>query len=203
MLNDLKTLKMLFKQNYLAQIADGTVNTAFRKWKKPTVKTNGTLITPIGQLKIIEVLLIDYASITDHEINAAGYQSRQELDKELSAKSEGELYKITFELLGDDPRIALRETSEISEEEFIKIKNKLKRLDSAGVIKDWTLKVLNSIKDHPGKRAIELAKDLGYDKMWLKPSIRKLKSMGLTISLPVGYKLSPRGKEVLHRLGSR
>lgn len=193
---------MLFKQKYLAQIVDCTVNTAFRKWKKPTVKTDGTLITPVGQLKIIEVQQIDYSSITDHEIKAAGYESRQELDKELSAKSEGELYKITFKLIGDDPRIALRETSEISEEEFIKIKDKLKRLDTSGVIKDWTLKVLSSINDNAGKRAVDLAKDLGYDKMWLKPSIRKLKSMGLTISLPVGYKLSPRGEEVLKRLGS-
>ncbi len=193
---------MLFKQKYLTLIADGTVNIAFRKWKKPTVKTNGTLITPIGQLKILEVQQIDYSLITENEANAAGYQSQQELDKELSAKTEGDLYKITFELLGDDPRIALRETNEISEEEFSKIKNKLERMDSSGPIKGWTLKVLNSIKDHPEKRAGDLAEDLGYDKMWLKPSIRKLKGMGLTISLPVGYKLSPRGKEVLNRLGS-
>lgn len=193
---------MLFKQKYLTLIADGTVNIAFRKWKKPTVKTNGTLITPIGQLKILEVQQIDYSLITENEANAAGYQSREELDKELSTKSEGDLYKITFVLLGDDPRIALRETNEISEEEFAKIKNKLERMDSSGPIKGWTLKVLNSIKDHPEKRAGDLAEDLGYDKMWLKPSIRKLKGMGLTISLPVGYKLSPRGKEVLNRLGS-
>ncbi len=193
---------MLFKQKYLTLIANGTVNIAFRKWKKPTVKTNGTLITPIGQLKILEVQQIDYSLITENEANAAGYQSRQELDKELSAKTEGDFYKITFELLGNDPRIALRETNEISEEEFAKIKNKLKRMDSSGPIKDWTLKVLNSIKDHPEKRAGDLAEGLGYDKMWLKPSIRKLKGMGLTISLPVGYKLSPRGKEVLNRLES-
>jgi len=193
---------MLFKQKYLALIAKGDVNTAFRKWKKPTIKTDGTLIIPIGQLKMISVSPIDYEQISDQDIKAAGYNSRNELDRELSTKKEGGLYKITFKLLGEDPRIALREIDEISEEEFTKIENKLARLDSGGAVKNWTLKVLRSIRDHPERRAADLAIDLDYDKLWLKPSIRKLKGMGLTISLPVGYKLSPRGEEVLKRLGS-
>ena len=193
---------MLFKQKYLSQIAKGDVNLAFRKWKKPTVKTGGTLLTPVGQLKIITVSPIEYEQISDQDIKAAGFYNREELDKALASKSEGELFRISFELLGDDPRVALRESSAISEEELEKIINKLARLDAGGAVKNWTFNVLRSIKENPEKRAADLARYLGYEKLWLKPNIRKLKGMGLTISLPVGYKLSPRGETVLKRLGS-
>lgn len=193
---------MLFKQKYLSLIAKGDVTLAFRKWKKPTVKTGGTLLTPVGQLKIISVSPIEYEQISDQDIKEAGFDRREELDKELSSKSEGELFRISFELLGADPRIALRESSEISEEELEKIRKKLARLDADGAVKNWTFNVLSSIKAYPEKRAADLARDLGYEKLWLKPNIRKLKGMGLTISLPVGYKLSPRGETVLKRLGS-
>ena len=36
--------------------------------------------------------------------------------------------------------------------------------------------------------------------MPFKLNVRKLKALGLTESLEVGYRLSPRGKSLLHRL---
>ena len=41
------------------------------------------------------------------------------------------------------------------------------------------------------------------DKAGFKVSVRKLKGLGLTESLKVGYRLSPRGETVLGRLGDR
>ncbi len=38
------------------------------------------------------------------------------------------------------------------------------------------------------------------DKAGFKPKVRKLKALGLTESLKVGYRLSPRGEAVLGRI---
>jgi biotin operon repressor len=45
-----------------------------------------------------------------------------------------------------------------------------------------------------------LAEQLGRDRAELKVDIRKLKRLGLTISLERGYRISPRGQAVLERL---
>ena len=45
------------------------------------------------------------------------------------------------------------------------------------------------------------AQMLGFDDVKkFKRRVRQLKELGLTISLKTGYELSPRGREVLHRL---
>lgn len=46
----------------------------------------------------------------------------------------------------------------------------------------------------PGRRAADLAEEAGVDKAWFKQNVRKLKALGLTESLEVGYRLSPRGR---------
>ena len=51
-----------------------------------------------------------------------------------------------------------------------------------------------------GERAAALAEVVGVDKAAFKVNVRKLKSLGLTESLRVGYRLSPRGEAVLGRL---
>jgi ribosomal protein S19E (S16A) len=49
-------------------------------------------------------------------------------------------------------------------------------------------------------RAGDLADSLGRETPPFKVDVRKLKEMGLTESLEVGYRLSPRGRAVLDRL---
>ena len=115
---------------------------AFRKWTKPTVKALGTLITAAGQLRIISLEKIHYQDITDKEIQQAGYDNREELDHELSFKSEGQLYKITFKLEQQDPRLKLREDTNLSEDELNKLMNKLHSFDTKGKIQHWTRRVM-------------------------------------------------------------
>jgi ribosomal protein S19E (S16A) len=43
---------------------------------------------------------------------------------------------------------------------------------------------------------------LGRERLPFKVDVRKLKQLGLTESLPIGYRLSPRGRAVLDRLRS-
>ena len=64
--------------------------------------------------------------------------------------------------------------------------------------------MLAEIEGRPAVAARVLAQRLGCEKDWLKPQIRKLKDLGLTVSLPIGYELSPRGRVAVERLkGSR
>ncbi len=59
------------------------------------------------------------------------------------------------------------------------------------------------IRDRPAVRAGDLAPAMGQDTQPFKRDVRKLKELGLTESLEVGYRLSPRGRAVLERLGRR
>lgn len=46
---------MLLKNSILKRIKAGEITLAFRKWKRPTVKTGGTLRTSVGVLAIDRV----------------------------------------------------------------------------------------------------------------------------------------------------
>jgi hypothetical protein len=60
--------------------------------------------------------------------------------------------------------------------------------------------VLELIAAQPEVRAVELAAELGQEKLPFKRDVRKLKELGLTESLNPGYRLSPRGRAVLREL---
>ena len=114
----------------------------------------------------------------------------------------GALYRIEFELVGSDPRIELRESKDLSAREVEEIKTKLDRWDRSSTRGSWTSATLKTIADNPGLRALQLATQLGFDKNWFKIQVRKLKNMGLTESLEVGYRISPRGSAFLKASGS-
>ncbi len=55
--------------------------------------------------------------------------------------------------------------------------------------------MLELIAAHPAVRAGDLRRRPGRDELQdFKLDVRKLKALGLTISLGVGYRLSPRGE---------
>jgi hypothetical protein len=61
----------------------------------------------------------------------------------------------------------------------------------------WTRRLLELIADRPETLAAELAASVGMEKLPFKRDVRKLKELGLTESLLVGYRLSPRGRAYL------
>ncbi len=67
------------------------------------------------------------------------------------------------------------------------------RWDRASRSGPWTGIYLALLQRCPGVRAGDLADEVGMDKARFKARVRKLKSLGLTESLEVGYRLSPRG----------
>lgn len=187
---------MLFRDNIMEAIRQGRVKLAYRRWKRPSVKSGGTLLTAIGLLHIDEVTVVPESDITEATAKESGFPSKRALFAELD-KRPGTLYRIRFHYGGDDPRIALRENGEVSETEMEKILKKLQGLDERSPYGPWTRRTLGIIAQRPAERAGDLAEALRIDKDWLKISIRKLKNMGLTESLEIGYQLSPRGETVL------
>ena len=55
------------------------------------------------------------------------------------------------------------------------------------------------IAARPAVRAGDLADELGRERLSFKTDVRKLKALGLTESLEVGYRISPRGQAWLRR----
>ena len=161
---------------------------AFRRQKRPTVKTGGTLRSPGGVLFIEAVDAIDEHDITDDDVRAAGHADRDEIFKML--KPDGTLYRIRFHLHGDDPRVALRETTDLSVDDVDGLRTKLARLD-------WAVPVLRLIGTNPGVVSTELAPQVGMERLSFKQKVRRLKELGLTESLETGYRLSPRGEAFL------
>ena len=77
------------------------------------------------------------------------------------------------------------------------IGRRLDRLDAASPHGPWTRATLRLIGDRPATRAADLAAALGRERDDWKRDVRKLKALGLTESLDVGYRLSPRGEAFL------
>ena len=190
---------MLLTNKHLEGIASGKITLAFRKWRKPTVKTGGRLRTRIGVLAIQAVDQISEKEISDRDAKLAGFKSRADLLKELNPR-EGVLYRIRLSLAGPDERVVLRTESKISGDEWHELKEKLDRLDARSIHGPWVTKFLSVVSMNPAVLAATLASSLGLERKWFKTHMRKLKEMGLTESLEIGYRISPRGDIVLKRL---
>jgi len=184
---------MLLKVAHLEAIRRGEVSLVFRRWKRPSVKTGGTLNTAVGQLAIDEVTEIDPVAITDADARSAGHASAEVLCADLAG--EGTVYRVSVRFLGADPRAALRQDTDLTG-----VLDMLKRLDARS---PWTARVLDLIAEYPERRAGDLAAMLEMETQAFKLDVRKLKALGLTESLEVGYRLSPRGQAARKAMISR
>ena len=190
---------MLLRTAVLERIVRGEVSLVFRRWRRPTVRAGGTLRTALGVLRIFDVAPVAEAEISEADVVEAGFSSRAALLDSLGSR-EGQVYRIAVEYAGADPRIALRQQAALSDTEIEQIVGRLRRLDARSAAGPWTARVLAAVEAQPGVVARTLAERLGCEKDWLKPQVRKLKNLGLTVSLTTGYELSPRGWVVLNRL---
>jgi hypothetical protein len=136
-------------------------------------------------------------AISEEDARRAGEPSKAALLKRL--RPTGELHRVVFELGGEDPRVALRQRDDLTDEDIQAIEARLARMDANHA---WTRQTLTLIASNPGTRAADLAPRLGQERLAFKANVRKLKELGLTISLERGYELSPRGAAYLKRTTS-
>ncbi|MQA25027.1 MAG: hypothetical protein GEU94_06065 [Micromonosporaceae bacterium] len=202
---------MLFERRLRDGISAGKVTVTFRRWRRSQVKSGGRYRTGAdggrgglnpGQPELIEVDQVDIVSeadVTDADARDAGYDSAADLLAGLRGPSELPLHRIRFRRLDEpDPRASLAADTGLSEDDVAAIDRRLDRMDRAGSDGPWTAATLAAIAASPGVVAAELAASLRRERLPFKRDVRKLKELGLTQSLPVGYRLSPRGQTYLN-----
>lgn len=192
---------MRFTKPFWAGIADGSITVAFRRWKSPTVVAGRPYRTGGGRVEILAVDEVADGSITRADAGRAGYRSVDELQARLPPPTaDRRLYRVEFRLLDEpDPREVLADADRLTDTEIDAIAARLDRLDRASRHGPWTRATLQLVADHPGRRAPDLAEMVGRETKPFKLDVRKLKNLGLTRSLRIGYELSPRGAAYLAR----
>jgi hypothetical protein len=179
----------------LAAVARGEVDLAFRRWDRPRVVVGTRMRTAVGVLEVTSVDRVPASRITAAEARRAG-STLAELRRLLEARADRPVYRVGLRHAGEDPRTALRSTVPTAAE-IDQIRSRLARLDKASPIGPWTRQTLEIIDRRPTVRAPDLAAELGRDTPGFKKDVRKLKELGLTESLDIGYRISPRGIAVL------
>jgi hypothetical protein len=187
---------MLLPPKIAAGVADGSVTLAFRRWAAPRVKVGGRFLTSAGLIEVTSVAPVD--GITDEEAQDAGSPTAAAVLK--LTKGDEQLYRVGLTWAGPDPRIALRESADLTDDEVRALQAKLARLDKASSHGPWVFETFALIEEHPRRRAPDLAAMVGRETAPFKIDVRKLKALGLTRSFDVGYELSPRGVEFLRRV---
>jgi hypothetical protein len=105
------------------------------------------------------------------------------------------VFRVGLRWAGEDPRIAPAAAAP-TPAELAEIRARLDRLDAASA-SDRGPADAGDHRPLPEVRAPDLAAELGRDTASFKRDVRKLKELGLTESLDIGYRLSPRGEAVV------
>lgn len=178
-------------------LADGSITVTFRRWKRCQVVLGNHYRSPSGMLEVTAVdALDDTSSITSADATRAGSPNLEDLLERLGPPTDDTiLYRVTFRNAGADPRDELRKKIP-DVDEMATLLEKLDRLDARSPFGEWTTATLRMIAEQPATRAPDLAAQVGRETKPFKLDVRKLKALGLTESLKVGYQLSPRGEAV-------
>jgi hypothetical protein len=192
---------VLFNKPTLDGLLEGSVTATYRRWITVRVRPGSRFTTRAGMVEVLAISEVDEADLSDHDAEAAGFASLPALLKWTSAKGSGakgtgSLYRIELRLAGPDPRVALREDDGLSVDDFVALQTKLGRMDRAAP-EPWTEVVLRQISQQPAVVSTDLAAQAGLPRGYYKIRVRRLKALGLTESLEVGYRLSRRGAAYL------
>lgn len=190
---------MLLNRDTAEGIANGDITLVLRRWDAPRAKAGGTQRTAAGTIRIDDVA--EYPGgyrVTAAQARAAGYPDAKSAQKELDRRPAKHTYVITVSYLAPDERPELAADDRLSDADVHAIAARLARWDAAAE-SPWTRAYLEMIGANETVRAPDLAARVGLEVPRFKRRVRQLKGLGLTISLDVGYRLSPRGKAFLGR----
>jgi hypothetical protein len=175
-------------------IADGSVTLIFRRWRRCQAVAGNVYRTAAGRILVVAVDVVDPAQVSTVDARQSGCTSRAELLAGLRGQPGWPVYRLSVGVAtGPDERAELAAQDCLDPEAVAALTARLARLDRASSHGPWTTTTLALIAQRPAVRAGDLAASVGREMLPFKVDVRKLKNMGLTISLEVGYRLSPRG----------
>jgi hypothetical protein len=176
-------------------IADGSISLVLRRWDAARAKPGGTQRTPAGTIRIDDVTEHPAGyRVTAAQARAAGYPDAKSAQAALDRRPARHTYVISVSYLAPDERPELAANDRLSDADVDAIAARLQRWDAGS---PWTRQYLEMIAANEAVRAPDLAARIGLDTSRFKRRVRQLKGLGLTISLEVGYRLSPRGRAYL------
>lgn len=187
---------MLLNRDTAEGIANGSITLVLRRWDVPRAKVGGTQRTMAGTIRIDDVT--EYPGghrVTAAQARAAGYPDAATAQRDLDRRPAKHTYAIAVSYLAPDERPDLAADDRLSAGEVATIAARLDRWDAA--TEPWTRSYLELIAANEAVRAPDLAERVGVDVPRFKRRVRQLKGLGLTISLDVGYRISPRGRAFL------
>jgi biotin operon repressor len=194
----LYTRRVLFEKRLRDGIHSGRITLAFRRWRRSQVVAGHRYRTGLDLVEAAAVDIVTAGDIDAGQAHAAGYATVEDLLAGLRGSPALPLYRVRFRLLAEpDPRDVLAASSSLTEDEIVEVAARLARMDKASKRGPWTAAVLDQIAGRPGVSSAPIAEDMGWVRADLKLHVRRLKELGLTISLEVGYRLSPRGAAYL------
>lgn len=191
---------MMIRPGELTAIRAGEIDLAFRRWDRPRVRVGTRMRTSVGLVEVTSVEQVALSALRAEDARRAGAPGLRALKEALSHRTDRPVFRVGLRYAGADPREELREIVP-DPAEMAAIHQRLDRLDAASMHGPWTRATLTAIDRSPGVRAPELAAQLGRETLPWKADVRKLKEQGLTESLAIGYRLSPRGEAVLDHGG--
>jgi hypothetical protein len=188
-----------FEQRLRDGIHSGAIVLAFRRWKRSQVVAGRCYRTGIDMVEVESVEVVQPSSVDAAQARAAGYATVDELLADLRGDPASPVYRIRLRRIdGPDPRDELARADALTEADHAGISARLARMDRVSSRGPWTGAVLALIADRPGVVSTVLAEAMGWERQDFKLHVRRLKELGLTLSLDVGYRLSPRGESYLN-----
>jgi len=187
---------VLLNRDTAEGIANGSITLVLRRWDVPRARAGGTQRTMAGTIRIDDVT--EYPGgyrVTAAQARAAGYPDAATAQKDLNRRPAEHTYAIAVSYLAPDERPDLAADARLSTADVEAIAARLDRWDAA--TQPWTRQYLAMIDANEAVRAPDLADRVGMDVPRFKRRVRQLKGLGLTTSLEVGYRLSPRGRAFL------
>jgi hypothetical protein len=189
---------MQFDSRHRDEILAGDVTLTFRRWKRRQAVPGNVYRTFLGRIGVDSVEVVEPNEVTEADARRAGASSVDALLAGVGGSPELPLYRVEFHVVDEpDPRSVLAGTDSLSDEDRMEVDTRLDRMDARSAIGPWTRDTLALIGERPGVRAADLAESVGRETQPFKLDVRKLKNLGLTESLEVGYRLSPRGRAYL------
>jgi hypothetical protein len=193
-----------FEQRLRDGIHSGEIVLAFRRWKRSQVVPGHHYRTGIDMAEVEAVDVVEPSSVDAAQAREAGYASVGDLLAALRGDPALPVYRIRLHRIdGPDPRDELARTASLSEEDVAAITARLARMDRSSSRGPWTGAVLALIAERPAVVSTVLAEAIGWERRDFKLHVRRLKALGLTLSLDVGYRLSPRGESYISYLRKR
>jgi hypothetical protein len=191
---------MLFQSRFHDRIRRGDITCTVRIWKSPRVRVGKQYRLGAGAVAVDRVQEIEFDALTPALARRSGFPSLVELLKVAKHGSGERVFLIEFHYI-DAPSTS-RDTEKNNSASRSELERKLEAMDHRAQ-RQWTRATLQAIAENPGVRAADLAEPLGRERAEFKNDVRKLKTLGLTISLEVGYRLSARGLALLRPLTSK